>query len=144
MRLREATPRDSALLLGWRNDPDVRAASRSRRRIGSAEHERWLRGVIRDPLRHLLIAEEGGEPVGQLRLDRIGEGVFEVSISVRSESRGGTGGRLLREGIRYARKLGASGLEAVVRNGNERSLRLFQSQGFEDTANSDYHYLRLT
>jgi RimJ/RimL family protein N-acetyltransferase len=94
LRVRPATEDDAALLLAWRNDPGVRGWSRSSEEIPRSAHEAWLRTVLADPDRHLLVLVRAadGEPVATTRYDRLGGGSdrsrWEVSITVAPGMRG--------------------------------------------------------
>jgi RimJ/RimL family protein N-acetyltransferase len=147
LTLRVATEADATLLLGWRNDPNVRAASRTTHEIGLAEHAEWLRGVLAAPDRDLLIAELDGRPVGQLRLDACGCREYEVSISVAAASRGeGISTRLIEAGMRRLAASRARGsVVAYVRVENQRSLRAFVAAGFTRDDGTDREgFARLT
>ena len=99
MRAREATDADAELLLGWRNDPRTRQASRSTTVVTPAEHLAWLRGVGADPGRLLLVVDHEDEPVGTVRFDRRDGDGWEVSITVAPEHRGrGLAGAVLARG----------------------------------------------
>jgi RimJ/RimL family protein N-acetyltransferase len=128
--LRPATPEDSARLREWRNDPETVAASLSGRGVEPAEHEAWLERVLADPAERLFVIEENGEPVGQLRLQRRGEGTLEVHIGLAASARGrGLGRRALELAWEQA---GGEPLVARVLAGNERSLRAFAAAGFDE------------
>jgi RimJ/RimL family protein N-acetyltransferase len=132
LELRAATFEDSADLLRWRNDPETRRQSFETRAIEAAEHERWLRAVLADDGRLLLIAEEGGAAVGQLRLDRRNATTAELSITIAPGARGrGRGRRVLEVAPRVAReRLGVAELVARVRETNTASLRAFEAAGW--------------
>jgi UDP-2,4-diacetamido-2,4,6-trideoxy-beta-L-altropyranose hydrolase len=69
LQFRSATVEDSDRILQWRNDPIVRAASSESACIDGATHRGWLLRTLADPLRTLLIAEHGPEPIGVVRFD---------------------------------------------------------------------------
>jgi len=132
LRLRPATEADASLLLAWRNDPDVRVASRNTAEVEPGEHEAWLREALGSPDRHLLICEDDGRPVGQVRIDRLGERRHEISISLDRTARGrGISVALIRLGLEW---LGGVEPEAVVeahvREENSRSMAAFRRAGF--------------
>jgi spore coat polysaccharide biosynthesis predicted glycosyltransferase SpsG/ribosomal protein S18 acetylase RimI-like enzyme len=85
--VREASNADAALLLGWRNDPETRAWSRTTDPVSPADHQAWLARGLRNPDRRLLIAEQDRKPVGTVRFDRDGRH-WEVSITLAPEARG--------------------------------------------------------
>jgi spore coat polysaccharide biosynthesis predicted glycosyltransferase SpsG len=69
--VREATLADAGLLLGWRNDPATRAASRSSAEVTEADHVAWLRSSLARDDRLLLVAEDATGPVGTVRWDLV-------------------------------------------------------------------------
>lgn len=131
MHLRRAETRDSDDLLAWRNDPKARAASRNTARVEPADHDRWLTGVLADPSRIMLVAENAGGKIGTVRFDPLTDG-WEVNINVAPERRGqGLGGALLGQAMRrlHAEHPGAKVI-AYVRADNAPSLSLFEAAGF--------------
>jgi UDP-2,4-diacetamido-2,4,6-trideoxy-beta-L-altropyranose hydrolase len=139
LRLRDASEADAALLREWRNDPEVRAASRNRGEVGAAEHAAWLAAVLADRDRMLLICELAGDPVGQVRLDRIAGRRYEISLSLAAGARGrGLAARFIAKGVeRLREKVPGAAVEAHVREANDRSLTAFRRAGFALTGESD-------
>jgi len=136
MDLRRARPDDEALLLRWRNEPSTRAASMSTGEIAPEHHHAWFSQKLANPDCALFIVEEDGRPVGQVRLDRIGPDLAEVSIGLDVEARGRGLGR---EALRYAAReaqhlLGVKGLKALVKPDNASSLAAFAAAGFRVVA----------
>lgn len=132
MRYRPASGDDSELLLGWRNDPEARRASRATDPVEPAGHERWLRSTLADPTRMLLVVEGAGEPIGTVRFDSAGD-TAEISITVAPEERGrGTGRQAVREAseLFLAAHPPTRAVTAEVREGNSASLSAFQAAGF--------------
>jgi RimJ/RimL family protein N-acetyltransferase len=129
--LRPALAADAELLRAWANDPATRAASFGRERIAGPDHLRWLAVVLGDRNRRLWIAEEAGVPVGQLRVDRLPDGVGVVSIGLAPSARGrGLGREVLGLGMAAASELGIRRARAVVMEANAPSRRLFEGAGF--------------
>lgn len=137
--LRPASAADARRLLEWRNDPEARAASRSTAEVGAAEHDAWLAAVLADPDRTLLICELAGEPVGQVRFDRIAERRYEISVSLAAAARGrGLAAPLISLAVARLRESSPDAeVEAHVRRGNDRSLAAFRQAGFEATGETD-------
>jgi RimJ/RimL family protein N-acetyltransferase len=135
LTLRQATVADADLLRAWRNDPGTLAASWEREPVEPAGHVRWLSGVLADPNRHLLVAEEGARPVGQVRFDGGDDGAWLISVAIAPEERGrGLGSELIRAGVAWlCERDGGARVLAQVRTGNEQSLRAFDRAGFERT-----------
>lgn len=136
LRLRPATADDSELLLAWRNDPVTRASAFSSAPISAEEHADWLARKLSDPRSLILIAELGGRPVGQVRLDAVSDEVAEMDVGVAPDDRGrGIGGAALVAAAREApARLGVRRLRALVKLENEASLRAFRAAGFEPTS----------
>jgi RimJ/RimL family protein N-acetyltransferase len=116
----------------WRNDPEVRAASRNTAEVGAAEHDAWLAAALADPEVRLLICELGGEPVGQVRFDRRGERRYEISVALAAEARGrGLSAPLIALALERQREsLPDAEVEAHVRAENAPSLAAFRRAGF--------------
>jgi RimJ/RimL family protein N-acetyltransferase len=130
VQLRPAIMEDADLLLAWRNDPAARAASFSSNEISRATHINWLEGRLADPSCAVLIVENAGEPVGQIRLEGTGD-TTEIHIAIAPAARGRCIGRkALRAAVAHARTLGAERVEARVKHDNEASLRAFKAAGF--------------
>jgi RimJ/RimL family protein N-acetyltransferase len=137
--LRAARPDDAERLFAWANDPATRAASFDRESITWQVHVAWLAAVVDDQERRLWIAEEGGVPVGQVRIDRTPDGIGLVSIGLAPGNRGrGVGRTVLRMGLAAAlRELGISRARAIVLAANLPSRRLFEGAGFVTIVGAD-------
>jgi RimJ/RimL family protein N-acetyltransferase len=148
LRAREATEADAGLLLGWRNDPRTRQSSRSTAVVALDEHLAWLRGVLADPGRLLLVVEHEDEPAATVRFDRRDGDGWEVSITLAPEQRGrGLSGAVLAEGERVAReRLGIRVVFAAVHQDNTASAKLFERAGYLEAAPavSGFRQLRKT
>ena len=132
MRLRHVTLDDADVLLAWRNDPVVRAASRSTDEVTLAEHQAWLTRMLESPHSWLFIGvDEEDQPVGHARVVEQG-GYAEVSIVVAPHERGrGLGDQLLTlTHDAYAAGGGKCEIRAFVKADNESSHRLFLSAGY--------------
>jgi RimJ/RimL family protein N-acetyltransferase/ubiquinone/menaquinone biosynthesis C-methylase UbiE len=132
--LRPARGDDGDRLLKWRNEPAVRAASRSTQAITPAEHADWFARRLADPNTRIFIVEYEGEAAGQVRVDRLDSDRGEIHIALAAEVRGRG---LAAEALRAAARLGTDELrlariEANVRAGNEPSLRAFARAGFTE------------
>ena len=129
--LRLATSGDQARLLEWRNEPEAVRFSSSGRPVDAPEHAKWLAARLAGPGSRLWVAEEAGEPVGQV-LDR---DAGTVSISVSPAHRGrGVGSRMLQALIvEMEQDAEVRNLLALVHSENIASLRAFERVGFHDT-----------
>jgi RimJ/RimL family protein N-acetyltransferase len=146
LTIRPALPEDAFDLLRWRNDPLVRAMSRTSEPIPEASHLAWYTAACQDPGRLLLIGAAAGETIGMVRFDHRLPGTWEISIMLAAQARG--------RGL--AKDLLAAGLDrldachrgvvvlAEVRHSNTPSIRLFESLGFRLTdADQEFRHYRL-
>ncbi|MET0433250.1 MAG: bifunctional UDP-2,4-diacetamido-2,4,6-trideoxy-beta-L-altropyranose hydrolase/GNAT family N-acetyltransferase [Cellulomonas sp.] len=130
---RPATADDADLLLGWRNDPATRSASRDQDEVPRAAHVEWLQRVLAAPDRLLLVVEHTGRPAGTVRFDREADGLWEVSITLAPHARGrGLAAGVLDAGERAWRERVGDGpaVLACVRPDNAASARLFERAGY--------------
>jgi spore coat polysaccharide biosynthesis predicted glycosyltransferase SpsG/RimJ/RimL family protein N-acetyltransferase len=131
--VRPARSADSDRLLAWRNDPVTRTSSLSTDPVSPATHAAWFARVRADPDRYLLVVGHGGQAVGTVRLDGLGAGRWEVSLTVAPESRGRSiAGTVLACGEEYLVARGEVPAEvwARVREGNAPSRALFDWAGY--------------
>ncbi|AKV01146.1 N-acetylneuraminate synthase [Labilithrix luteola] len=131
VELRPALQGDADALLVWRNDATTRAMSIAQAEVERSEHEAWLARVLDAADRKLFVAELDGNAIGQVRLDKVGQSTWEVSITVAPEARG----RRLSSSIlgaveAPARALGVKRLVATIRPENEASIRAFKCAGY--------------
>lgn len=128
--LRPATLSDAAFLLALRNDPAVRALSRTSHLIDATEHQRWFATRLADPATRLYVAEHDGGAVGQGRLDRIRMDTYELSLTVVPHMRGrGFGTAII--GALLAKLAVHETAVAIVKMKNAASLRAFFANGFD-------------
>lgn len=112
---------DAAILFRWRNDPVTCANFISSEPVSWPEHREWLSKVLRNPARELFIAEEGGAPVGTVRID---DGGKDLSWTVAPEHRGnGVGKRM----VALAAKPGHI---ARIKRSNTASQKVAEYAGF--------------
>lgn len=133
MELRPAGEDDATTLFGWRNDAAVRSNFLQPHEVTWHEHLSWLRGVLADPKRLLLIAEEAGVPVGTIRFD-IDGGRAEVSVTVAPIHQGrGLGAAIIEAGTTRCQVP----VDAYVRVGNGRSIAAFRAAGYRDRGHTE-------
>ncbi|WP_052207592.1 bifunctional UDP-2,4-diacetamido-2,4,6-trideoxy-beta-L-altropyranose hydrolase/GNAT family N-acetyltransferase [Sinomonas humi] len=131
--VRPATLSDAAQLFHWRNDPSVRAASRSTGELQWDGHVAWLERALQRPDVVLLLAEAEGLAAGTVRFDAHGDRDWEVSITLAPPARGrGIARTILNKAEeRFRRDHPEATLHAVMRTSNEPSYRLFVGAGYE-------------
>ncbi|MBO5093107.1 MAG: GNAT family N-acetyltransferase [Lachnospiraceae bacterium] len=131
--LREANEGDAELLFAWANDIDVRRNAFSQHEITWEEHTRWLKRKLNDESCRIYIAQEGSEPVGQIRLD-IEDGRAEIDYSVAAARRGrGFGKEMLQQAAQIPNP-DIRVFYARVKTGNDASAAAFAACGFQRTA----------
>lgn len=130
--LRPASKSDEENLLSWRNQPDVRAWSRSQDLITPQQHSNWLSEILTSRHQYLFIGFREDYPVGVVRLDERFD-CGEISIYLTPLGHGKSNGTGLLstleswviQHMRHIRKL-----TALVLDENIRSHSLFQKNGF--------------
>mgnify|MGYP001591577769 CR=1 FL=1 len=137
---RLATLADAAWLLRLRNDPATVAASRVQAPVTAHDHVAWLERTLDDSTRRLMIAMPMaaaayqcaiGEPFGTYRLDGVGGGEIEVSLTVAPEHRTrGLAREIIELASRHAVREGADVLVAEIRRDNIPSFVAFFRSGF--------------
>ena len=123
---------DANLLWRWANDPVTRANAFSRAPIPYAAHLAWLARRLRSEATRIWIFSDGGPPVGQVRVDRVGA-AGQIDICVAPEHRGrGYGRAMLTEAVGTMRKEWGAAVrpQAHVLDRNPASLSLFRGCGF--------------
>lgn len=139
LRLHAFREDDCQLLFSWANDPQVREASFHSDPISWEEHERWFLEKLRDRNTVIYIAENSeSKPIGQVRF-QLGAERAILSVSVAPEFRGaGWGKELITLAVHEMARLGlVQRVEALVKPGNQASIRLFESCGFHPEEGSE-------
>jgi RimJ/RimL family protein N-acetyltransferase len=133
LSLRPATADDSERLLAWRNDPQTRAMAVVQAAVERATHARWLAARLGAADTRLTIAEQDGEHVGTVRLDRHGRDEAELSITIAPAARGrGLARPAIELGVEHARhEWRVARVTARIRPENTASLHAFAAAGFE-------------
>jgi ribosomal protein S18 acetylase RimI-like enzyme len=91
----------------------------------------------------VLVADVGGEPVGELVLHLAGYGVADLGMAVAAGWRGrGVGTALLAEAIARARKAGAHKIALQVWPHNRAAIALYERYGFQREGYLARHYRR--
>jgi spore coat polysaccharide biosynthesis predicted glycosyltransferase SpsG/RimJ/RimL family protein N-acetyltransferase len=124
---------DAGRLFAWRNDAETRRWSRSTQPVAWIDHLQWLRSVMADPDRLLVVGVVAGEPIGTARFDACSDGVWEVSVTIAPSARGrGLSARLVREATTALldARPGAVRFVADIRPQNAASRAVFAGLGY--------------
>jgi UDP-2,4-diacetamido-2,4,6-trideoxy-beta-L-altropyranose hydrolase len=131
--VRPATIEDEAKMYVWRNHPSTRSASTNSASIDWASHSVWVRRVIKDPKRFLLVGLVGAIETGVIRFDCAGANTREVSLYLDPDMHGlGLGTALLLAGEAHiCRQLGDdTTFVADILENNSASCKTFSSCGY--------------
>lgn len=134
LSVRRADIQDAEMILKWRNHSSVRFVSRESASLDAEEHAGWMKRVLADTGRHLLIGHVAGVDVGVIRFDTLSPQCMEVSLYLDPNFQGlGLGPAMLRAGEAHlSSKLGVQlQLVATVLEGNAASRRLFESSNYQ-------------
>lgn len=132
MQARRATLEDASMIYDWRTSPEVMGVSRNTEPFPYEAHCAWLKRVLVDPHRLLLVGIHEGRDVGVVRFDIDGPRA-EVSIFLAPGTMGaGLGRALLSEAEAMLRQdhPQVTLLNAWVKADNPRSFQLFQHLGY--------------
>lgn len=100
--IRPVSPEDLALILSWRNHPEVRRFMLSQHEIALPEHISWFERASKDPAQHVLLVAERA-PVGYVHFRHDREnGVADWGFYAAPGSPKGTGRKLGQAALRYA------------------------------------------
>ncbi len=132
LRLRLVREGDCRLLFEWAVDPVARVASFHSVAISWEDHARWFAERLQDPHSVIYIGENAaGEAVGLVRFQIKGDSAV-LSVNVAPEFRGqGWGRELIAFSTRsLVRVRSVRRIDALVKPGNQASVRLFETSGF--------------
>lgn len=133
VHIRSATPSDARLLWELRNDPLVRENSFTNEFVPWDVHRDWcVRKFLNPDTRIYILEDDQGRPLGQIRFERQHGDVAEIHLSVLPGVRGrGYGRMMLSLTLPLVQvELNVARFEALVKIGNQSSLRLFRGAGF--------------
>jgi UDP-4-amino-4,6-dideoxy-N-acetyl-beta-L-altrosamine N-acetyltransferase len=132
-RMRPMTTDDLALVLSWRNHPDIRRYMYTQHEIALTEHQSWFERASENPHKHLLIFEDGLNPQGFVQMTQLGGGpVAEWGFYAAPDAPKGTGRRMGKAALRYAfEQIGLHKLCGQALAYNEPSIRFHRALGFQ-------------
>ena len=141
---RRASAQDEALILEWANDELTRLNAFHPERISAADHHVWFQKRLADPGCHFFVLEmPDGQPVAQVRFDRIDDG-WRISYAVAPSARGrGLGRTALTTALRVmADNVDDDIVMGEVKTFNRASSRVFESLGFTSEARDGFFEYR--
>jgi len=131
--VRKATALDAKFLWVLRNNPTVYKFSRNSNPVEWDEHIDWLMPIIENRSnKRLFIIEVENEKAGQIRFDSMGNGEFEISISIAQNLRGrgvAKQGYLLALSL-LKKERPVKKVIAEIHKDNEVSIKFFKKLGF--------------
>lgn len=124
---------DLALVLRWRNHPEVRRHMYSRHEITLDEHQRWFERALQDAHKHLLIFELDREPLGFVNFSELASaGIADWGFYAAPEAPRGSGQRLGQTALAHGfTQLKFHKVCGQVLARNERSIRFHRALGFQ-------------
>jgi UDP-2,4-diacetamido-2,4,6-trideoxy-beta-L-altropyranose hydrolase len=140
---RPAIRGDSRRVWEWRRQGDALRFNRNQAEPAFPQHHDWFCEAIVDSQRRMHIAESGSEPIGYVRLDRIGEAVGRVSICLSGDARRqGLSISLLRHAAAMAVAWEIALIVAEIHPDNTSSIGAFAAAGYRVCSKAD-GFLRL-
>lgn len=142
--LRPLQETDLAMVRRWRNHPDVRSYMYTQHEISAAEHSAWFKRSQTNPLRHLLVAEQEGQPFGFVNIELANADAkrAEWGFYLAPEALQGSGQALGLAALSYA--FGTLALHKLCGEAlasNQRSRRFHERLGFTQEAYwRDHHF----
>lgn len=121
----------------WRNAEETRRHAHDPKPIPWERHRAWFDGVLRDPLRALLIAERAQQPVGVLRYDCEGSRCTVSIYLVPGQHGHGYGPRVLCVGHEWlkANRPDVTTVRAEILPDNLDSAEAFRQAGYRGDSN---------
>lgn len=141
MKIRNVKKKDMMFLFDLRNDIAVRQSAFNTEPVDLETHRQWFNKKMTDKDTVILIAEDNGNKIGQIRFDINRKAdVAEVDIAIIPVCRGkGSGVNLLKMGCKYAfKKLHIKKIVAHIKLENEISVKTFSKVGFLNLGHVDY------
>lgn len=131
---RKAEKDDTVLLFNWANDNDVRQNAVNKQPVQWDGHVAWFNNKLQSPSSNIFILELNDQAVGQVRLDEE-NGSWWIDYSIDKKFRGyGLGTVILEKALRTVK---GKKIDAIVKEGNEASAKVFQKLGFVQMGNRE-------
>lgn len=131
-RIRKMGIDDLALVLSWRNHPEVSKYMYTRQQITSVEHQQWFERAQKNEAVHLLIFESMTAPCGFIQFcEKNNSRVFDWGFYLSPNSVRGSGKELGQQALTYAfNEIGAHKICGEAIGFNERSINFHKNMGF--------------
>lgn len=130
LKIRKATPDDVLTYYVWAIDSEVRKQSKNQKEIEVSSHRRWFSKKLDSSGSQLFVLEASGLPVGQVRLDRLGNEVqidYSLDLIVRGR---GWSTLMLEMVVSLCTGKGKLVFKAAVRETNPKSIAVFERLEF--------------
>ena len=135
-QIRGMTKDDLAMVLEWRNHPEVRRYMFTQHEISLSEHTQWFKQAVTDITRRLLIVQEHGSPIGYVQFINVEPGgVADWGFYSRPDMQKGIGQKLGKTALEHA--FGDLNLHKVCGQSigsNQASIRFHERLGFKREA----------
>lgn len=140
--LRVMTKEDLEMVLGWRNNPDVRNFMYTRHEISLKEHSDWFTSASCDSNRHLLIFEQNAIAKGFVQISQKSHNLADWGFYIAPDAPKGTGIALGQAALTYAfSRLKLHKLCGEALGYNEKSIRFHLKLGFtQEGVLREQHY----
>ena len=142
VQLRLLTSADLELTLGWRNRDDARIWFKNSGILTLDKHRAWFEQYAERDDDFIFVVEADRKPVGQASVYRVDwrGGTAEVGRFLAAPEARGRGyiGQACAELVRFcAASLGLNSIYLEVKENNERAIRIYRRNGFEETNRSE-------
>ena len=138
--IRSMTKGDLAMVLTWRNQPEVRRFMLTQHEISLPEHTQWFNRAVEDDTRRLLIVQENDNPIGFVQFSGVAlGGVADWGFYAHPDAAKGTGRKIGTSALDFAfchLKLHKVCGEAIA--SNQASIRFHERLGFKREAELRY------
>ena len=135
-----ATKQHAKVIFTWQSNPRVRKYLRNTKPVQWQEHINWLSTILTDPNIYLFLIKLNETPVGTLRLDKINNQQWEISIIVDPNYQGKN--IALKAIQQIPKTFKADGIIAEVHPDNHASHKLFTAAGFTKLSSTSFALTR--
>lgn len=124
---------DADVLFRWRNDASSRAHFRLVAEVSRDDHLKWMTWSLNDQFVRMLIAEEGGIPVGMVRIDEESTGNLLTWLVAPEHRRRGYGYAVARAGVNAT----PGRIKAEIATANIPAIRTAEAAGLIKSRDSN-------